>query len=74
MRMKEAITPETVLTRTLVQRRLYMQEFLDVPKEIHLGSFQDAVARFTKYYDEAAGTFYDMKVVLMPTDNFIEVR
>lgn len=72
--MKEAITPETVLTRALVQRRLYMTEFCDVPKEIHLGQYQDVVARFTKEYDEVAGTFCDMKVVLLVTTNFIEVR
>lgn len=72
--MTEAITPQTVLTRTLVQRRLYMTEFLDVPKEIHLGTLQDAAARTLKEYDAAAGVFYGMKVVPLITDNFIEVR
>lgn len=72
--MKEAITPQTVLTRTLVQRRLYMTEFLDTPKEIHLGTLQDAAARTLKEYDEDAGVFYGMKVILLVTDNFIEVR
>lgn len=74
MIMNEQITPQTVLTRTLVQRRLYMTEFLDAPKEIHLGTLQDAAARQLGFYDETAGTFYDMKVVLLVTDNFIEVR
>lgn len=74
MIMTEVITPQTVLTRTLVQRRLYMTEFLDVPKEIHLGTLQDAAARQLGFYDEVAGTFYNMKVVPLVTDNFIEVR
>jgi hypothetical protein len=72
--MNEKITPQTVLTRTLVQRRLYMTEFLDVPKEIHLGTLQDAAARTLKEYDADTGVFYGMKVVPLITDNFIEVR
>lgn len=74
MIMSEEITPKTVMTRMLVIRRLYMREHCDVPKEIHLGIMQDAAARTLKEYDADENVFYGMKVILLATENFIEVR
>lgn len=74
MIMSEEITPKTVMTMMLVQRRLYMREYCDLPKEIHLGTLQDAAAKTLKEYDAVAGVFYGMEVVPLVTDNFIEVR